>query len=419
MGVWSRGTPSAVEWMRQRPTQAGPIRVGWIVTPLSPFGGTFTHLCRWYETLDRARIDPTLFYFSPEEARGLPLPLPAGLKRVCVPALDVQSDAPQRAVPALVRALQQAQIEVLHTIYIVSDLVGALSSVLVQKPVISSVEGALLVSSLSPLRRRALELAYRAVSGRFSRILTLSNASSEALRRSIPAHNPPIEILRSSMPWMPLREPPLEGLELLTVGRLAPVKGLPLLVEALERLRGRYPALRWSVVGDGPDRAPLEALVRSRGLERQVTFYGWQSTAEVQAHLARALLLVQPSHAEGLPWSVLEGMACGMPVVASSVGGLSELLVEKPESQRCGFLFEPGRSDRLTMVLAQALEGAEVHHRLAQVGARAQARVRALHGPRQEAERLEQLYQTLAGRKVEPCSSATNASGQEGGEHEG
>lgn len=377
-----------------------PVRVAWVVTPLSPYGGTLTHLRRWYEGLNPAVIQPTLFYFSPEQARGEPLPLPSSLPRQVLPDLDLHGHAPQRAVPALVRALQQAQSEVIHTIYIVSDVVGALASLGVRRPVMSSVEGALLVSSLSPARKLTLELAYRAVSGRFSQILTLSSASQAEVLRYLPAHAPPLEMLRNGVPWQPLRSPPTQGLELLTVGRLAPVKGLPLLVEALERLRGRFPALHWSVVGDGPDRSPLEALVRSRGLERHVTFYGWCSPAQVQAHLSRALLLVQPSHSEGLPWSVLEAMACGVPVVASAVGGLPELLVEQPESERCGYVFSPGRSDQLTMALAQALDGPHVHQRLAELGRRAQARVRLLHAPEPEVRRLEQLYQELAQREV-------------------
>lgn len=116
-----------------------------------------------------------------------------------------------------------------------------------------------------------------------------------------------------------------EGRLLLYVGNLKASKGVRVLVEALSRVSADACAHLY-LVGDGPDRPALEALLRERGLTQRVTLLGQQSPDTVQRCMTAADALVLPSFAEGVPNVVLEAMACGRPVLATAVGGIPEVL---------------------------------------------------------------------------------------------
>lgn len=119
----------------------------------------------------------------------------------------------------------------------------------------------------------------------------------------------------------------------LTCARLEPEKNLPLLVELAHLLHADDPPIRFLVAGEGSRRAHLEHLVKKRGLEQSVTLLGLRR--DVPALLAAADLFLLPSRSEELPLSVLEAMAAGLPVVATPVGALPEIV---PGNPGAGFL---------------------------------------------------------------------------------
>ncbi|MDH3683863.1 MAG: glycosyltransferase, partial [Acidimicrobiia bacterium] len=128
------------------------------------------------------------------------------------------------------------------------------------------------------------------------------------------------------------------GDRVLFVGRLAEVKGLPVLLEALRIVAKTHPTVSLTVVGDGPGRERFEAVARDLGLTGAVDFVGYRSQAEVASHLAETDVFVLPSYAEGVPVTLMEAMGSGLPVVATQVGGVSELV----EHERNGFIVKPG-----------------------------------------------------------------------------
>jgi glycosyltransferase involved in cell wall biosynthesis len=122
---------------------------------------------------------------------------------------------------------------------------------------------------------------------------------------------------------------------ILTVANLRAEKAHQVLLAAAAELRPRHPYLRYLIAGDGPRLAELKKLASSLGLDTQVSFLGHRE--DVPALLADADVFVLPSRSEAFPNGAIEAMAAGLPVIASRVGGLLDLIDEG----RTGLLVEP------------------------------------------------------------------------------
>ncbi|HEU4975644.1 MAG TPA: glycosyltransferase, partial [Baekduia sp.] len=127
-------------------------------------------------------------------------------------------------------------------------------------------------------------------------------------------------------------------------------KGIASLVQAVAALLGDGVDVLLTLVGDGPERARLHEQVARLGIEDRVRFAGFVPAGpELVAELDAAEVFVLPSLSEGLPHSVVEAMARGLPVVATSIGGLPELL-----GAGAGVVVPPGDAGALATAL-QAL----------------------------------------------------------------
>jgi glycosyltransferase involved in cell wall biosynthesis len=146
-----------------------------------------------------------------------------------------------------------------------------------------------------------------------------------------------------------------------SIGRLKPPKDFATLVHALARVAAPYRAL---VVGDGPERDHVTAAVRAEGLADRVELSGTRD--DVGDVLAGADLFVLSSRSEGMPMSVLEAMAAGLPVVATAVGGVPEVVVDG----ETGILVPPGDVQALADAIQRLLEDAALRARMGAAGRR-------------------------------------------------
>ena len=124
---------------------------------------------------------------------------------------------------------------------------------------------------------------------------------------------------------------------ILFVGKLLPVKGVQYLIQAMDIIRRREADARLLLVGDGDQRDCLRSLVKQLNLGKHVTFVGWVSNEKVPKYMAASDVFVLPSLSEGFALVILEAMASGLPIVATRVGGLPDIVKER----RNGFLVEP------------------------------------------------------------------------------
>lgn len=155
-----------------------------------------------------------------------------------------------------------------------------------------------------------------------------------------------------------------QGTRLLYVGRLAAMKGLPVVFEALAKLRGTHPDLTLTVVGDGSERPDIEASAQRLGLSTMVDFVGYKSQAEVRAYLQQTDIFVLPSFAEGVPVVLMEAMAAAVPVLTTRIAGVPELV----EHGTSGWLVPPGNQQTLADALSRLVEDGDLRQRLGEAG---------------------------------------------------
>jgi glycosyltransferase involved in cell wall biosynthesis len=151
-------------------------------------------------------------------------------------------------------------------------------------------------------------------------------------------------------------------LQVVSVGRLAAMKGFPVLIDALAALGRDGPPVRLTLVGDGPDADALRAQAQRAGVS--VEFAGALSADEVARVVRRADVFCLPSFAEGVPVVLMEAMAAGLPVVSTAVMGIPELVADGVS----GILVPPGRSDALAGALRTLAEDPLVRRSLGEAG---------------------------------------------------
>jgi glycosyltransferase involved in cell wall biosynthesis len=177
------------------------------------------------------------------------------------------------------------------------------------------------------------------------------------------------------------------GFRLGSFGRLSKEKGHELLLRAVRRLVDAGIDARLLLLGEGPERGPLEAQVQALNLADRLAMPGYIEGA--QGHMKLLDVFVLPSHTEGLPLVALEAMRAGIPIVASAVGGLPELL----QGGRCGVLVPPGDVDALADAL---LELAREPAKRAEFAQRAQAATAERTAEAMAARYLEVYRRALA-----------------------
>jgi L-malate glycosyltransferase len=176
----------------------------------------------------------------------------------------------------------------------------------------------------------------------------------------------------------------------IVVARLDRLKGHECLLRALAVLRDQQQSLTMLLVGDGPERASLEKLAQELGLgPDRLRFLGYR--ADVSDLLSAADLFVLPSLTEGLPLSVLEAMAHALPVVATPVGGIPEVITDGQD----GLLVPVNQPEELARVLSDLLRDSARRQSLGETGYR---HVRDRFSFERMAGEYEELYRRLLAR---------------------
>ncbi|MGH9309515.1 MAG: glycosyltransferase [Vicinamibacterales bacterium] len=177
-------------------------------------------------------------------------------------------------------------------------------------------------------------------------------------------------------------------LTVLSVGRLSREKGHDVLLRAFALMaRNDSPPCKLILAGEGPEREWLARLANRLGMDRVVTFRG--AVSNPAALYECADLFALPSHSEGSPNALLEAMAAGMPVVASDVGGVAEIVAHG----RTGLLVRRGDTQALAASLQRLAADPDLRR---QLGAAARAHVRRCHAVEARTRAVLDIYSRLA-----------------------
>ena len=214
-------------------------------------------------------------------------------------------------------------------------------------------------------------------------VLAVSKKSAEALQTVCGVTQPIVMLgaivtdpLDSGIQIAPGEEKE-KPLQLTVVARLFVTKGLVYMLEAFKTICGKHPRVRLKVYGEGPLRAELMDYAAQLGLNGEEVFVGaFTSREELQTIMMETDIFVLPSILEGQPISLVEAMAFGRPIIATTVGGIPELIREGEN----GLLCEPGNSACLAEQVMKLIENPGLRARMGRA-----ARLSYENGPFQPA----------------------------------
>ena len=267
------------------------------------------------------------------------------------------------ALVELVRLMRQIKPDIVHASSSKAGFIARIAAVLARVPVrLFTVHG----WSFRP-HRGALRLAWLSLE-RFARPLTTKmifpaeSTRAEGIETGACTPEQAVLIPYSVKPQperaRPARQPP----RIISVARLTPQKDVKSLVRALALLPSG--TFRAQLVGDGDDRPAIEAEIDANGLGDSVELLGDRN--DVPDLLAAADVFVLASWWEALPIAILEAMAAGLPVVASNVDGVSEMVV----NGETGILVPPGEPEPLAAALARMTEDSNARDTMGRAGRR-------------------------------------------------
>jgi len=364
-----------------------PIRLAFCITDLDP-GGAERALVQIVTRLDRTRWEPVVYCLSPPgdlvavlEAADIPV--------TCFGASGVRSIG---VIRRLARALKQDRSQLLQTFLFHANLIGRLAARWAGVPHI--VSGIRVAEKRANLHLRLDRMTNSLVAYNVCVSQAVADFSIERGGLSpektivIPngvdyekfAHAQPVSLTEFGI---------LSGSRVVvTVGRLDPQKGLTFLLQAFSELHAQHSDVHLLLVGEGSQREELQTLTSELGLNTHVHFAGWQ--ADVPGILQSCDGQVLASLWEGMANVVLEGMAAGIPIVATAVEGVAEQIA----SGENGIVVEAGSASALVVGLNQLLEDSQGAQTMA---ARAQVIVKERFTWEKVAAQYDSLYAEMVG----------------------
>lgn len=308
------------------------------------YGGIETILINWVRNLHRAGVDAHLVCFANPGETEAPFVNGARQAGISVSKIPWSRSKPVlKASRELQRILRAVDADVVHTHNVYADIVGLLAARRTGAAAISTVY----VWADFDLRRNLLQRIDAMILRWFDQVTAQCERTRlDTVARGIPAER--TAVLPSGFPALPrrldeddrrARRAELgvaeDDVVLVNVARLYPEKAQQALLELFARIHRRAPRTVLWILGTGPLEGELREKCAELRLGESVRFFGFVEDLPAVLELADAQ--VHPSHAEGIPLAICSGMAAGLPIVASDVGGMSEVI----EHDRRGLLVPP------------------------------------------------------------------------------
>lgn len=328
-------------------------------------------------------------------------PLPDALRTLGarVHTLKIGSRFDIGAIRRIETLCRQELYQVVHSHNVRANVHARIGAVRAGVPVrVSTIHNSVFAYDVSPPMQRLYAAAESRTAGWATKIIAVSDGISADLIhryrinpekvRVIPNGIDP-ERLQPGRPPGAMREELGLGSSvplILQVGRLTSQKGYDLLIQAMPSVRRRHPDVRLLCVGEGPDRAQLEALAAAHGVSDCVHFAGHRE--DVPDWLAAVDLVALASRSEGMPYTLLEAMGIGKAVVATRIGGIVDVVKDKTT----GVLVPPEDIPALADAISDLLAEPRNRERLGQA---ARSQVLRSYTAEATARAVVELYEEL------------------------
>jgi glycosyltransferase involved in cell wall biosynthesis len=303
------------------------------------------------------------------------------------------------AIAQMRRIIRNGKFEIVHTHLSTSTVNGTIAARAARIPCVATVHG--LSGKLSFIAANHLI----AVSGQAKQHMVNQGMATEKISVVYNGVHPPRDVIGTEEARACLH---IEGVwpVLGTVARISRVKGIEYALEAVSKLVGDFPNLRYLIVGDGDRMESCRELAVKLGIENHVIFAGYQS--DVSRYLVAMDLMLFPSIQEAMGMAIVEAFLVGVPVVGTQVGGIPEVV-----SPECGALVPKADAGALAAKTAELLRAPAT---LQSMSAAAKTRARTLFGVDTMAERTEHVYRGLLGQAyslpldvASPCGVTHNS----------
>jgi len=373
------------------------IRIAFLASTL-PTGGAENVTLNLFENIDRERFDVRLFFLKGpgtigEKLVGLGLPSRSHLQKRRVDPM---------VLARLVGELRAFRPDILLMLNCHSNAMfwGGWAGTLTRVPV-RVIATHHTGTHRSPRNYNGIDRLFLPTT---TAILALSERHAQYIREVDAVAPEKIHIIANGIRLSAFEDAPREAVEtarasiglepqhrvVIALAGLRPEKAHDAVLTAAARLVGENPELRFLIVGDGPLRGELTAMSRRLGLEENVLFLGERSDVAVLLHLSHVLVLPSRPVVETLPLSVMEAMAAGVPVVASTVGSVPDMI----EDGVTGRLIPPADGDALADAIRDLIAD---ETKAARIRDAARRTVRERYSLERMVADYEALFERLAG----------------------
>ncbi|WP_455207576.1 glycosyltransferase family 4 protein [Kaarinaea lacus] len=255
------------------------------------------------------------------------------------------------------------KVDIVHANWSVNGFICALANLFARRPLIVTLRGTdISKSNSSKVYKLLLRFAMR-----FSQVITVvSNAMRQRLVSQYPGEGDKISFVPNGVEdhllEIPLKESRTtqEYFRVLVVANLIKLKNVPVIIKAISNLNlDDQLKIKLTIVGDGPEKSSLQKLQQELGVENSVEFAGLVNPNDMAEYFKHTDALVLTSLSEGKPNVVLEAFASGVPVIASNIDGVREMI----GNNKNGLLFDPENDEMLTERLLELYRDDDLYKR--------------------------------------------------------
>lgn len=325
-----------------------------LCTGLNGLGGTTNHLAAWLSHLNKKNIKIYLIYQSTCKENINDFFKERLSKDNYTNVIFVPRERlffPLITITRLVFLLKQLKINLVHTVFLQSDLIGVLSAKLAGiGACISSIEGRL-IPSVSWIKRLLYIIGNKIIRSWIDETIVISKGLFRQLEENGEIIIPRTTVIYSGIETSIRFKPKNIGNEICigAISRLSHEKGIIYFVRAIPEIASLFPNARFTIAGDGNEKNTITREAKLLGISEKITFQGW--VTDISKALQCIDIVVVPSLEEGLPRLVIESLWHMKPVVATSVGGIPELVIPN----QTGILVPPANHEAIAKAVCRLI----------------------------------------------------------------